>query len=187
MNRPPFQYSASRHSLSILVIVALVGSAATHAAAQSPVMPPPQRVTYIDDDDRSGPRLGLAYLFGGSVTADSANKRFSPFTTLFGWQFEHQFDVGPDMPALMSELILLVGGIEQNVPLPSASFLLGIRQHNGVEFGVGPTITGAGTQVVVAGGITWQTAKLNFPVNLAVAPGGQKGVSVSITTGFNYK
>src|SRR4051812_42569499 len=31
-------------------------------------------------DDRSGPRLGVAYLAGGSVTAERLGRKFSPFT-----------------------------------------------------------------------------------------------------------
>ena len=179
--------SVSRIPFGLFAVIALVTATGRSARAQSTEMPPPQRAEYIEEDDRSGPRLGVAWLFGGSITAKNMNKRFSPFTTLFGWQFEHQFDPGPDLPKPMTELILLVGGLEQNLVLPTASFLLGFRQLNGVEFGVGPTITGAGLQVVVAGGITFPFGRFNLPVNLAVAPGGQKGMSLSLTTGFNSR
>ena len=178
---------ASRISTSLCAALALFATAGKSVRAQSTEMPPPQRVEFIEEDNRSGPRLGVAWLFGGSITAKNMNKRFSPFTTLFGWQFEHQFDPGPDLPKPMTELVLLVGGLEQNLVLPTASFLLGFRQLNGVEFGVGPTITGAGLQVVAAGGITFPFGRFNLPVNLAVAPGGQKGVSISLTTGFNAR
>jgi hypothetical protein len=137
-------------------------------------------------DNRSGPRLGVAYLTRGSETAKQLNKPFSPVTTLFGWQFEHPFDVGPELPTVVSEVVLLVGGLEQNLVLPSATWLIGVRQANGVEFGVGPTITGAGTQIAFAGGITHHFSMVNVPINVAVAP-ARKGVSLSLTAGFNWQ
>ena len=146
--------------------------------------PATQRAIFIENDDRSGPRIGAAYLVGGSVTAERAGRSFSPLTTLFGWQFEHQFDAGPGLPRPMTEVVLLAGGMEQGVLLPSASWLIGLRQRNGWEFGAGPTLTGAGVQIAIAGGITQSVGSLNVPVNLAIAP-GRRGASISITTGFN--
>jgi hypothetical protein len=68
--------------------------------------------------------------------------------------------------------------------LPSASWMLGLRQPNGWEAALGPTLTGAGVQLALAAGVTHSFGKLNVPVNLAVAP-GRRGASVSVTTGFN--
>ena len=149
-------------------------------------MPSAQRVTVIEQDDRSGPRFGIAYLVGGSVTLEKAGKTFSPLTSLFGWQFEHPFEAGFDLATPITEVVILVGGMEQGRMLPSLSWLLGLRQRNGVEFGVGPTITGAGLQLAFAGGVTRSYGRLNVPVNLAVAP-GRRGASMSVTAGFNYK
>jgi hypothetical protein len=154
------------------------------SAAQSPVRS--QAIILHEPDDRSGPRAGVAYLIGGSVTAEREGKKVSPLMTLFGWQIEHAFYAGPDLPTPVTELILLAGGIEQNRPLPSASWIVGLRQQNGVEFGLGPTITGAGTQFVFAAGITQKFEELNVPVNVAVAP-GRRGGSVSVTAGFNWR
>jgi hypothetical protein len=177
-----FRHLAIR-SLSILATVLASITAPRAVAAQ---LPPPHRVLVIEDDDRSGPRFGFAYLTNGSVTAEKQGKKLGPITTLFGWQFEHPFDAGPDLPTPMMEVVILVGGLEQGIPLPSASVLLALRQLNGVEFGVGPTLTGAGTQLAVAGGITSQVGRLNVPVNIAVAP-GRRGASLSLTAGFNYR
>jgi hypothetical protein len=84
----------------------------------------------------------------------------------------------------MTELVLLAGGMEQGVVLPSVSWLLALRKPNGWEAAIGPTVTGAGVQLALAGGVTHTFGKLNIPVNLAVAP-GRRGASISITTGFN--
>lgn len=186
-----------RFTHRLAVVAALVAAPALlHAQVfrGRPNIPPPaplpDRVaTFIDtdNDDRSGPRLGVAYLTSGSVTAEKEGRRLSPMTSLFGWQFERQFPTGmKDAPLPMTELVLLAGGIEQNLFLPSASLVLGLRQPNGWEFGVGPTVTGAGAQLVVAGGITRPLGNLNIPMNLAVAP-GRRGASISFTTGFNMK
>jgi hypothetical protein len=147
----------------------------------------PPSLNLTSDDDRSGPRIGAAYIIGGSVTAENQGKHLAPLTTLFGWQIEHQFPTGrKDAPLPMTELVLLVGGLEQNLFLPSASWLVGMRQPNGWEVGVGPALTGAGVQVAAAAGITRTIGNVNVPMNLAVAP-GRRGASISFTTGFNVK
>lgn len=143
-------------------------------------------VIITEPDDRAGPRFGAAYLTRGSQTARNAGKPFSPLTSLFGWQFEHPFDLGPDEPTLVTELVLLAGGLEQNVFLPSATWLVGLRRTNGFEFGVGPTLTASGTQIAFAAGVTEKVGTINVPVNFAVAP-ARVGVALSITAGFNMR
>jgi hypothetical protein len=153
--------------------------------AQAPLVG--QAVVITEPDNRAGPRFGIAYLTRGSETARTENKSFSPLTSLFGWQFEYPFDFGPNAPVtVMTELVVLVGGLEQSVPLPSATWLIGLRQPNGVEFGIGPTLTGSGTQVAFALGITHHYGSANVPINFAVAP-ARKGVSLSVTAGFNLR
>jgi hypothetical protein len=176
-----------------------VATAPTTLTAQLPVPRPrppisaplpraaPNPPNLLDDDDRAGPRLGVAYLIGGSVTAERERRTLSPLISLFGWQLEHQFETGPRKTTVpVMEFIGLVGGMEQGAFLPSGSWLIGIRQPNGWEAALGPTVTGAGVQLAFAAGITHAIGKLNVPVNLAVAP-GRRGASVSITTGFNTK
>jgi hypothetical protein len=166
---------------TLLTLVALPRTSTGQAPSVGP-----RAVIITEPDDRSGPRFGVAYLTRGSETAKQMNKPFYPVTMLFGWQFEHPFDMGPEFPTVVSELVLLVGGLEQNVVLPSATWLIGVRQPNGFEFGVGPTITGGGTQVTVATGVTHRFSLVNVPINVAVAP-ARKGVSLSLTAGFNWR
>lgn len=182
----------SRSSLRLLLV--LVGCAPRIIAGQIPRPMPPvvlprasHLVGSLDEDDRSGPRLGVAYLLGGSVTAERAGKHVAPLVSLFGWQLEHRFETGRgDLPVPMTELVLLAGGIEQGIVLPSASWLIGLRKTNGWEAGLGPTLTGAGIQLAVAAGVTRSFGSLDVPVNLAVAP-GRRGASISLTTGFTRK
>lgn len=153
--------------------------------AQAPVVG--QAVVITAPDNRAGPRIGIAYLTRGSETAKEQQKPFSPVTSLFGWQFEYPFDLGPDVPlTVMTEFVVLVGGLEQSVALPSATWLIGLRQPNGVEFGIGPTLTGTGTQVAFAMGVTHRYGSANVPINVAVAP-ARKGVSLSLTAGLNLR
>jgi hypothetical protein len=167
---------------------ALVATAAHQAAAQSvsyssPHDVPPATIIEIDDN-RSGPRIGAAYLIGGSVTAEREGVHIQPLMSLFGWQVEHPFPTGvAGAPLPIVETIFMVGGLEQSRPLGSATLILGARQPNGWEVGVGPTLTGAGTQLTFAAGVTRSLGRLNFPLNLAVTP-GRRGASISLTTGF---
>ena len=174
--------AASRHALD-LALLASFCAAPTLLRAQEPNV---RQAIIVENDDRSGPRVGATYLVGGSVTAERTGRSLSPLTTLFGWQIEHQFDAGPGLPTPMTELVLLVGGMEQGAFLPSASWLLGLRQRNGWEFGAGPTLTGSGVQIAIAGGVTQSIGDLNVPVNLAIAP-GRRGASISILTGFTVR
>lgn len=184
-----------RATVSFLTSLLATAFAARTVAAQVIPRPMPPIVLprgslpagSLDEDDRSGPRLGVAYLIGGSVTAERLGKHIAPVMSLFGWQLEHQFETGrKDGPVPITELVLLAGGMEQGVFLPSASWLIGLRQANGWEAGLGPTLTGAGIQLAVAAGVTRSLGTLNVPVTLAVAP-GRRGASISLTTGFNHK
>lgn len=143
------------------------------------------RATIIEvEDNRSGPRIGAAYLAGGSVTAEREGVRVQRLMSLFGWQVEHPFPTGvAGAPLPVVELIGLIGGLEQSRPLASYSVILGARQPNGWEAGIGPTLTGAGTQLTIAAGVTRKLGMLNVPVNLAVTP-GRRGASISLTSGF---
>ena len=161
----------------------LLGGHNAVARAQEPI----GRAIIIDSpDDRSGPRLGVAYLTRGSETARNLGKNFSNPTSLFGWQIEHPFQLDPSMPTVVTELVVLVGGLEQNLVLPTATWLIGMRQRNGVEFGLGPTVTVSGTQLAFAAGITHRFGEVNVPVNVAIAP-ARVGVALSVTAGFNTR
>ena len=168
------------------VLVVLVFTALTPAAlaAQPPVSG--RAVIITEPDDRAGPRFGAAYFTRGSETARSEGRPLYPLTTLVGWQIEHPFDLGEDFPSFMTEFVVLVGGLEQNVFLPSATWLFAFRQTNGIEFGFGPSVNASGTQFALAAGLTHRFSKVNMPVNLAVAP-ARVGVAVSLTAGLNVR
>lgn len=134
----------------------------------------------------SGPRVGVTALFG--PVADSLHDALdiNPVISQFGWQMEHRFytGTGTDKISGVTELVVLVGGLDQGAFIPSASWLVGARTARGTEFGVGPNLSAAGVGMVVAGGITFRTGELNFPVNLAVVP-ARNGTRISLLSGFN--
>jgi hypothetical protein len=82
--------------------------------------------------------------------------------------------------------VVLAGGLEQGAFLPSVSWLVGLRTASGMEFGVGPNLTPAGSALAFAAGVTYSTGALNIPVNVAVVP-SKAGVRVSVLTGFNMR
>lgn len=136
----------------------------------------------------SGPRLGFTFLSDGIVgrLKDDASINVSPVVTQFGWQFEKQFYSTENGPTAVTEWVVLVGGLEQGVVLPSVSWLVGMRTMKGVEFGIGPNITPVGAALAVAAGMTFRAGGLNVPVNLAVVP-SKSGVRVSLLAGFNTR
>ncbi len=139
----------------------------------------------------AGPRIGITHLSDGVIRKlrgryGSKFDDFVPVVSQFGWQWEKQIGGGDDSFVALSEWVLLVGGLDQGVFLPSLSWLVGIRSRGGVEFGVGPNVTPAGTAVAIAAGATLRAGALSFPLNLAVVP-SKSGVRVSLLCGFTTR
>ena len=137
--------------------------------------------------DLSGPRFGLTLLSDG-VVQELAKRDIDVSTPIsqFGWQFERQFFAKGGPVTMVTEWVVLVGGLEQSVALPSLSWMVGVRTHDGAEFGIGPNITPAGAALAFAAGMTFRAGAFNVPVNVAVVP-SKSGNRVSILTGFNMR
>src|SRR5258708_38777768 len=92
----------------------ILGSSRTGIAR---TMPPE-----ADMVDLSGPRFGLTVLSDGVIKKlkQETGIETRPITTQFGWQFEKQFyNGGTDGPAAITEAVVLIGGLEQGLVLPS--------------------------------------------------------------------
>ena len=156
-----------------------------HAQSLTPdVTNPPPRLAMVN---LSGPRFGVTALSQGVV--DKLLERsieVGPSITQFGWQFEKQFYSKAGGVAAVHEWVVLFGGLEQGVALPSLNWMVGLRSRNGMEFGLGPNVTPAGVALVLAGGMTFRSGALNVPVTFAVVP-SKVGTRVSILTGFNMR
>ena len=168
-----------RAACLVVVFVAL----AVPLSAQTGFAPPPVGKTVA----LSGPRFGFTSLGDGVVEAlhERELEVRSPISQ-FGWQFEKQFYSKTGGLAAVNEFVFLLGGLEQGVTLPSASWMVGLRSPTGLEFGIGPNITPAGVALAVAGGVTFRSGSLNVPVTFAVVP-SKDGMRVSMLTGFNFR
>ncbi|MGH9202125.1 MAG: hypothetical protein ACRD2A_12925, partial [Vicinamibacterales bacterium] len=150
---------------------------------QSVMTPPPAAKTV----SLSGPRFGFTSLSDGVVQKLHENSiDVRPAITQFGWQFEKQFYTKDSGVAAVNEWVVLLGGLEQGVALPSVSWLVGLRTREGTEFGVGPNVTPAGVALAFAAGVTVRAGVLNVPMNVAVVP-SKAGTRVSFLTGFNMR
>ncbi len=134
----------------------------------------------------SGPRVGVT-MFQGEA-ADSLKRRLGigPAISQFGWQFETKmFEVQGGMTGV-HEILILVGGLDAGVALPSATWLLGVRSASGMEVGVGPNVSLAGLALAAGAGINIQTGGVNFPINFGVAS-SKYGLRTSMFVGFNTR
>src|SRR3954447_8420714 len=148
-----------------------------------PIAPP-----YAETVNLSGPRFGATFLSDGVInklrTEDAIDVR--PMVTQFGWQFEKQFYSPRSGPTALTEWVVLVGGLEQSLALPSVSWLVGLRTKTGAEFALGPNVTPVGFGLALAAGTTFRAGVLNVPVNVAVVP-SKSGVRMSVLTGFSLR
>lgn len=173
----------NRMSTVMVFAVAFVVFGAQQAAAQS--APPRQRPA--ETVDLAGPRVGVTFLSDSvrNKLAD-AGIEVGPAISQFGWQKEKRFLSSDNGFTGVTEVVLLVGGMDQGTLLPSFSWLVGARSIKGVEFAVGPNLSAGGVALAFAGGVTMRTGNLNIPLNLAVVP-SKTGVRVSMLAGFNSR
>ncbi|MEZ5014474.1 MAG: hypothetical protein R2794_09300 [Chitinophagales bacterium] len=143
----------------------------------------------------SGPRVGGTYL--GNVYVNAlihtnnyreiyGDAQFTPLISQFGWQFERRFFNMPDGSCGVIEFVPMVGGLDQNLVFPSLTTIIGARLSSGIEFGMGPVFTLAGSSVAFVAGYNVQSWGVNFPVNVAVTPSNE-GTRITLLLGFNKK
>ena len=166
----------------------------------------------------AGPRIGFTYISEGPI-ADFIHDGFdfdeddkygstgAAFTSLYGWQWESRFADGGNVTGIV-EWIVLVGGMEKGMFLPSASSIIGARMDNRLEVGVGPNLSLSGIGMVFGVGYNFKSGNLNLPVSISFIPGRMKdgeietynnttdeyyyeeyeyntGTRIAITLGFN--
>jgi len=171
-----------RAACYVVLFLSIAGPLSAQTATAVTTPPPPVKTVSL-----SGPRFGFTSLSEGIV--DKLHERsidVRPAITQFGWQFEKEFYSQEGGLAAVNEWVVLLGGMEQGVVLPSVSWLVGLRTSGGAEFGIGPNVTPAGVALAVAAGVTFRSGVLNVPVNFAVVP-SKAGMRVSMLTGFNMR
>lgn len=145
------------------------------------VLPPTERLSL------EGPRFGFTILSPGIVDTLAAHGvDVSPFITQFGWQIEHQFYAHGPGPTMVTELVGLLGALEQGEVLPSGSWIVGVRSPNGAEVGLGPNFSAAGPALVLAAGITRRVGAVNIPLNVSIVP-SKTGTRVSFLGGYTMR
>ena len=136
----------------------------------------------------SGPRAGITFLSPKVVTRikEDVNKELNPVISQFGWQLEKRFLSSATGATAVTEWVLLFGGVDQGVVLPSATWLVGMRTAGGIEVAAGPNLSPAGAGVALAAGVTMRVGELNVPFNVAVVP-SERGPRFSFLMGFNAR
>ena len=146
-----------------------------------------------------GPRTGVTILSQGTI--DKINEAFDtcfdvscqgdltidgsvPLVTQFGWQFENRIFQSSEGLTGLTEWVVLVGGAERGLFLPSLTFLAGLRAPGGFEVGVGPNLSLGGAAYALAVGHSYQNGEVNIPVNMALVF-GDGGPRASVLVGFN--
>ena len=108
----------------------------------------------------------------------------APVVTQFGWQFETRMFQAESGLTGVAEWVLLAGGIERGLVLPSATFLVGARTPGGFEVGVGPNLSLSGVAYALAAGANYEAGTVSIPVNAAVVL-AQGGPRLSLLVGLN--
>lgn len=151
-----------------------------------------------------GPRTG----FTGIVTENAKfnekmqalfpneEKDYNPFITQFGINFEQRVKLGDTNSHFAFQEVILIGGLDQSLVIPSLSFLIGYRHGAGLEIGLGPNISitsdSAGNlkgsiSVAYTLGWTFSYKGVYVPVNIAFVPTPVDGSPrLSLLTGFNF-
>ena len=134
----------------------------------------------------AGPRIGMTIIAAGE-TADILNQNDgkSAFTTQYGWQWESRFVSGTEFVGLV-EWVLVAGGMEKGKVLPSISSIVGFRNAEGFEMGMGPNLSMGGIGMVFGMGMNFKSGELNLPVNIVIVPPkNDSGFAISFMIGFN--
>lgn len=171
-----------RHISRAALVLLTLSTLAFPEPAFCQLAPPPARTLSL-----SGPRFGITALSPGVVTAlHDRDVQVKPMITQFGWQTERQFFTKDSGVSAVNEWLLLVGGLDQGVAIPSLTWMVGLRNREGMEFGVGPNVTPAGVALALAAGMTVRAGTINVPINIAAVP-SSAGMRLSFLTGFTLR
>jgi hypothetical protein len=151
-----------------------------------------------------GPRVGLTWIVADPTAFNDAiqlikpapGRTYFPILTQFGVSLEQHIRLGSTNAKMAFQEVVLVGGLEQNLAIPSGSLLIGFRAGFGLEIGIGPffymTVLSGGdvaivTTVVAAIGYTVSFSNVNIPIDVAIVPVPADGrPRISLLTGFNF-
>lgn len=168
-------------------------------AAQDLIPPPARGPVRL-----SGPRTGITVLLPEAAKAfdHGTGDRLGsvPVITQLGWQVETRvFQLESGLTG-MTESVMLVGGLDRGLVIPSVTFLVALRTPSGIEAGLGPNLTvspfiheaddidDAGSYarigLALATGVSPRIEDVNLPVNVAAVL-NPTGLRLSVLVGFN--
>ncbi len=164
-----------RKELVVCAVVVLLCFAAGTLAAQDATRAP--RLLF-------GPRVGVSAvvqdpaLFNAGMQAlvPDASRAYFPVFTEMGLQAQQLVPLGDSKSSLAFQETLLIGGLDQNLPLVSVNATMGYRTGAGFEIGMGPYIS----SVAPAGSVKL-TASVVYAVGWSIEA---KGFTVPITLLF---
>jgi hypothetical protein len=136
-----------------------------------------------------GPRLGFTYIPGKTELVKKLKENnIGAGISQFGWHFEWQVVPKGVGPAFVIQFIPLFAGVEYGKVIPSLTLAMGMRFHNGYEFGMGPNLlfggeNGVNSALVVAIGKSFNYGGVSVPVNLAWAT-NPSGNRISVIFGY---
>lgn len=143
----------------------------------------PDKSDFVDKKRKNfnGPRVGITHIGPGTTSDYLAQDGKNPYLTQFGWQFEGRLWTTSDGTTGLIEFVPLIGGVEQGLFIPSASFLLGLRsgKNSSLEFAIGPNfslkadhngVVKGAMGVVFAVGTSFRKDNVWFPISLVFVP-----------------
>lgn len=132
-----------------------------------------QLQTEFKEYNLSGPRLGVTYVTNGKLLDELEENDLGPVLSQFGWHLEYQIKPSGAAPSFVIEFIPMIAGVEYGKFIPNASLAMGIRLPNGLEFGMGPTVSAgkdtAYAALLLAVGKTFNYNGVHLPINLVMA------------------
>jgi len=151
-----------------------------------------------------GPRVGVTWVATSRQDFDAAiqgvfpdpDREYFPIFTQFGFNLEQRIRLGNTQSHFAFQEVLILGGLDQNIIMPSLSLMIGFRSRIGLEFGLGPNVSlkrspeGPGVDLSVAYSLGWTFffEDVFVPVDVAVMPTPSDGKArITLLTGFNFK
>ncbi len=147
-----------------------------------------------------GPRVGVSWRFTSVSEFSEDVGTYFPIYSLFGACVELRIPLGETKSHFVVQEVLLVGGIDQSIALPSGAVLVGYRGASGFELGVGPILSfdqggfiyylgfSFSPGVVVAAGYTFSLGGIFVPIDVSwTVPNQRTWGGISVTTGFSFR
>lgn len=122
-------------------------------------------------------------------------RTYHPIFAQFGVDFEQWIRLGGTESHFVFREVITVGGLDQNIAIPSLSILVGHRINIGLDFGLGPNfaltsingLPALSVSVVYSTGLTFSFNDVYVPVNLAFVPTpSDSHPRPSLLTRFNF-